>query len=65
MSEQDHAELLDALRHVEGKAMLSGYPSRLYDKALADWNRHAFELPNNSAGGSTKRRMTECVWCNF
>jgi DNA adenine methylase len=65
MTEADHAELIDALRRVEGKAMLSGYRSELYDRALVDWSRHDFELPNNAAGGATKRRMTECVWCNF
>jgi hypothetical protein len=45
--------------------MLSGYPSSLYDKALAAWNRHTFDLPNHAAGGKAKRRMAEVVWCNF
>ena len=31
--------------------MLSGYPSELYDSMLKGWTRHAFELPNNAAGG--------------
>ena len=29
------------------------------------WKRRDFNLPNNAAGGAKKRRMTECVWCNF
>ena len=45
--------------------MLSGYPSELYDSMLKGWTRHAFELPNNAAGGAVKRRMTEVLWCNF
>jgi DNA adenine methylase len=65
MSEADHRELLDVLRSVRGKVMLSGYLSRLYDTALADWTRPTFELPNNAAGGATKRRETEVLWCNF
>jgi DNA adenine methylase len=65
MSEADHGELLEALKECKGKVILSGYPSRLYDEALAGWNRHAFDLPNNAAGGAAKRRMTEVVWCNF
>ena len=42
-----------------------GYPSELYDRALHDWTRHPFDLPNQAAGGRRKRRMTEVVWCNF
>lgn len=65
MTVVEHGQLLDALLDIKGKAMLSGYRSGLYDRLLADWNRHDFELPNNAAGGDTKRRMVECVWCNF
>lgn len=65
MSEDEHRQLLDILKGAKGKVMLSGYPSELYDGMLADWNRHAFNLPNNAAAGEEKRRMTEVVWCNF
>jgi DNA adenine methylase len=65
MTEGDHRELLALLRSVRGKVMLSGYPSELYDRALAGWPRHTFDLPNNAAGGPTKGRETEVVWCNF
>lgn len=65
MSEADHAALLGAVRTVRGRVMLSGYPSRLYDEALAGWGRRAFELPNNAAAGAEKERKTEVLWCNF
>jgi len=65
MSEAKHRELLDVLKQAEGKVILSGYPSKLYDEALTAWNRHTVELPNNAASGSAKRRMTEVLWCNF
>lgn len=65
MTEADHHELLDVLRGVKGKVILSGYASELYDHKLHDWSRHAFEVPNNAAGGRKKRRMTEVVWSNF
>jgi hypothetical protein len=45
--------------------MVSGYASDLYDRELAGWTRHTFDLPNNAAGGATKRTMTEVLWCNF
>lgn len=65
MSDADHRDLLNLIRTVKGKVMLSGYRSDLYDELLADWTRHDFTLPNNAAGGSTKRRMVECLWCNW
>jgi DNA adenine methylase len=65
MSDADHRQLLDLLRQCRGKVMVSGYPSRLYDTALAGWKRHTFNLPNNAAGGRKKGRETEVLWCNF
>jgi DNA adenine methylase len=65
MTEAQHQELLATLVACKGKIMLSGYPSPLYDTTLKSWTRHTFELPNNAAGGDTKRRMTEVLWCNF
>jgi DNA adenine methylase len=65
MSEADHRELLDLLRSVRGKVMLSGYPSPLYDETLKSWNRQTFDMPNHAAGGRAKRRETEVLWCNF
>jgi DNA adenine methylase len=64
MTEQEHRTLLAALLECKGKVMLSGYSSQLYDSMLKDWRRHTFDLPNNAAGGETKRRMTEVLWCN-
>jgi DNA adenine methylase len=65
MTEEDHRELLAMLRTVRGKVMLSGYPSELYARALASWSRHPFDMPNHAAGGDTKGRETEVLWCNF
>jgi DNA adenine methylase len=65
MTEADHRALLDVLRQCKGKVILSGYASDLYDAALASWNRHTFDLPNNAAGGKAKGRETEVLWCNF
>jgi DNA adenine methylase len=65
MTEAQHRDLLDVLRQCEGKVMLSGYASALYDTALASWARHTKDVPNNAAGGKTKDRETEVLWCNF
>jgi DNA adenine methylase len=65
MTEADHAELVAVLLACKGKVMLSGYPSALYDRELADWNRHAFDIANHASGSKTKGRETEVLWCNF
>lgn len=65
MTTEQHAELLDTILAREGKVMLSGYHSALYDSRLSDWTCHEFEVANHAAGGSGKRRMVECLWCNW
>lgn len=67
MGKQHHRELLGVLAGIKGKFLLSGYPSKLYDNTAAKygWYCHRFDLPNHAAGGKEKRRMIECVWCNF
>ncbi|KKN77743.1 hypothetical protein LCGC14_0357170 [marine sediment metagenome] len=66
MSTTDHLEMLDLIScECDGLFMLSGYPSEMYDKILHAWERIEFKLPNNIAGGKSKRTMTEVVWSNF
>lgn len=65
MNESDHEKMLEAVQHCKGSVMLSGYPSSLYDDALAQWNRHDIETDNKASGAKTKRIMTESVWTNF
>lgn len=65
MSDEQHRDLLTLVRRCKGRVMLSGYRSAMYDDLLSAWHRTDFDLPNNSAGGAAKRRMTESVWTNF
>jgi DNA adenine methylase len=65
MNEAQHEELLEVIRNVQGKVMISGYTCELYESRLAKWHQHEFDLPNNAASGVLKRRMTEALWCNF
>lgn len=65
MTDDQHKELLETICSLQGKVLLSGYRSTLYDSHLGKWKRHEFELPNNAANGVIKRRMVETVWCNF
>lgn len=67
MTTDDHQELLEALATCQGKFLLSGYPSELYDQAARKhgWNHVDFELPNHASGKTEKQRMTERLWMNF
>ncbi len=67
MTEQQHGELLDVLASIQGKFMLSGYPSQLYSKREQQhgWIRHEFLIDNKAASGKVKEKKTECLWCNF
>lgn len=67
MTQDQHADLLETLSTIDGAFLLSGYPSPTYDYAEGQygWWHVDFDLPNNAAGGKSKRRMTERVWMNF
>ncbi|UIJ73474.1 hypothetical protein LXB15_07530 [Aurantimonas sp. HBX-1] len=59
MLEQDHVELLGALRGLRGAVLLSGYDSDLYRDGLPGWRR--LERISVDAGGS---RRVESLWLN-
>ncbi len=52
MTEHDHARLIAALSGIEGKFLLSGYPSALYDDAAAlnGWYRVEREIDCKASG---------------
>ena len=56
---QDHIELLELLKSLPCKVILSGYPSSLYDRHLSNWN--CIELQAMSRGGV----RTEKLWYNY
>lgn len=60
MTEQDHVELLAALKEHKGPVVLSGYPSELYDRELSGWARSTRRTYNQK-----KDPRTEVLWCNF
>lgn len=52
---------------MEGKFILSGYHSPLYDDfaLLNNWRCVEFDLPNNASSSESKERKIECVWMNY
>lgn len=64
MSNEQHLELLQALKKHKGPVILSGYESDLYNKELSDWWKMTFE---QTVGITTKKKRvaTEVLWFNF
>ena len=60
MDEQGHFELLAALKSHSGPAIISGYPSELYDSELRGWNRITKQSYNQNSDA-----RTEVLWFNF
>lgn len=63
MSRRDHEQMLWLVRQLRGRVMVSGYPSELYDRALATWERHEKPTTANGQVGAVSR--VEVVWMNF
>jgi DNA adenine methylase len=55
----DHVALLSNLRDLAGMVVVSGYPSPLYNEALAGWRRE--EMAAHADGA---RKRTEVLWIN-
>lgn len=60
MSVEDHVELLEFLRGVEGKVVLSGYDSDLYNEVLRGWSTAT--RPVTTQG---KAKRVEKLWMNY
>ena len=60
MTEQDHLDLLDALKQHKGYVILSGYPSEMYGRELKGWSVIHRKSYNQNAD-----QRTEVLWCNF
>lgn len=67
MTTEQHDDLLGCLEAINGRFLLSGYHSGMYDEYARrnGWKCHEKQINNHAAGGKKKRTMTECVWTNF
>jgi DNA adenine methylase len=67
MTADDHAHLLSTLSEIEGKFVLSGYPSEMYDEvAVAEgWHRVEREIDCKASGAKEKPKRTEVLWMNY
>jgi DNA adenine methylase len=60
MDDRQHAALLDIIKALPCRVMISGYWTKRYAAALKDWNSTTFEAMTR--GGRT---ATEWLWFNF
>lgn len=62
-----HQSLLERLSEIEGKFLLSGYPSREYDSIARrnGWSRVDIKIDNKASSRSEKPIKTECLWMNY
>jgi len=57
--EKDHIELIGILKSLPCNVILSGYPSRLYDRLLSEWRTIELQVMNHAGV------RTEKLWFNF
>src|SRR5579885_770507 len=62
MSDHDHRELAEVLRHVRGKVAVSGYHGTLMDELYKDWR--CIEAPVKYCH-SIKKPRQEVLWVNY
>ena len=62
MTNEEHVELLNALKELSGAVIVCGYNSDLYNNALTGWKRVTRTTAANGFAGSVQR--TECLWLN-
>jgi DNA adenine methylase len=65
MSTEQHMALLDTINRCVGKVLLSGYPSKLYQSKLKNWNYEDIEIDNKASSAKQKPIMTERIWMNY
>jgi DNA adenine methylase len=60
MSDQQHAQLLEILKAIPARVMISGYWTPLYARELRSWHAISFQAVTRSG-----RVATEWLWSNF
>ncbi len=60
MTDDDHVELLEALKAHKGPAIISGYDSDLYNRELKGWYKDG-----RTSFTQTASRRKEIIWMNF
>lgn len=62
MDTDGHIQLADALNRFRGKAVVSGYPSTLYNRLYKGWKCVKQRVANNASQKRQKQFKTEVLW---
>ena len=62
MTDEQHMELLDLLKNLQGMVVLSNYPSDLYERELGGWQVHTTGSRISAGRGTAVK--TEVLWLN-
>ena len=62
MSDDEHRELAEYLRVIRGRAVISGYRTKLYDELFSGWQRIDADEKRVSSVNAMRQ---ESVWMNF
>jgi len=65
MSDTQHHSLLKTLQNIQGKAVVSSYPNRMYDEMLKDWKREVVLIDNKASKAEVKPKKQEVLYSNF
>ena len=65
MTTDDHIELANVLKKFQGKVILSGYASPLYNRLYKGWTVCKRKVTNHASQQKTKKTKTEVIWKNF
>lgn len=60
MTDSDHRRLLGIIKRIPAKVLISGYPSKMYDEALAGWHRVEYRVFTRA-----HTWKTEVAWMNY
>jgi DNA adenine methylase len=65
-NDEKHIELLNLLKTVKGKVILSGYENEIYSKELSDWKQHRNDFKTISTSKDDDKKLKqEIIWKNF
>jgi DNA adenine methylase len=65
MMVDEHMALAEVLNNFKGKVLISGYPSRLYNKLYKNWRCEKKKIANHASQQKVKPIKMELLWCNF
>lgn len=65
MDESEHGILLETIKGLKAKVLISGYWSKLYEDSLRGWSVFKKEIINHSSQKKSKPLRTEILWANY